>query len=276
MKEDFTCKNCGNTFSGKFCNVCGEKVYSEKDKSVSHLLSEGFHFLTHFEGSFFNTAITLFTKPGKLSFDYCTGIRKKYFKPLSFFLLLVILYLLFPIFDGLNITPYYHVRHPFYGSYAMQKAIKVMQVKHLTEAQFGDAFRHASEKTSKFLLFIIIPVMASFSWALSFKKRKYFYDNFVFSIEANSFFILWGFLILPLLFRALEKIFPVFANVSDLQILIPNIGLFVIYLIIASKRFFQFKWWYSILYSFLFTLILAVFIQFVYKFILFFITIHLI
>ena len=31
------CKNCNNSFSGKYCNHCGEKLYREKDKKVSHL-----------------------------------------------------------------------------------------------------------------------------------------------------------------------------------------------------------------------------------------------
>ena len=276
MENTSYCKNCGQQLTGKFCSNCGEKVYNEKDKSVFYLLSEGFHFITHFEGTFFNTFLILFTKPGKFSFDYCNGIHKKYFKPISFFLMLVILYLLFPVFDGLNIKPYYHVRHPLYGHYAMNKAIEIMQSQHLNDTQFGEVFQHTSEKISKFLLFIIIPVMACFSWLMSFKKRKYFYDNFIFSIEANSFFILWGFLILPLLLQFLKLIFPALANWSDLQMLIPIISVFIIYLIFASKRFFQFKWWYSILYSLLFTFTLAIFIQYIYKFLLFYIIIHLI
>ena len=276
MNELNTCKNCGNNFSGKFCNNCGEKVYTEKDRSVLHLLSEGFHFITHFEGTFFNTLKAIFTTPGKFSADYCNGIRKKYFKPIAFFLLLVVMYLLFPIFPGLNVSLYEHVRHSLYGHSAMNKAIEVMQVHHFTDAQLGERFQHLSEKTSKFLLFIIVPAMALFSWLLSFQKRKYFYDNFVFSIEASSFFILWGFLVLPLLLRALHWIFPSFADLSDLQTLIPLISIFILYLIIASKRFFQFKWWYCILYSLAFTLALTMFIQYIYKFILFFITIRLI
>lgn len=276
MQITFTCKNCGSNCTDKFCNHCGEKRYEEKDKSVRHLLSDGLHFITHFEGTFFNTIKAIFTKPGKFSIDYCNGIRKKYFKPIAFFLLLVILYLLFPLFDGLNITPYYHVRHPLYGNYAMHKALEVIQAKHLTDPEFVEAFRHTSEKVSKFLLFLIIPVMALFSWMIGFKKRKYFYDNFVFSIEASSFFILWGFLILPLLLQILRRIFPVVGEMNDLPRLGLIIGLFLLYLIIAAKRFFQFTWWYSILYSLLFTFLLAMFIQYVYKFILFFITIQLI
>jgi len=276
MQQTFTCKNCGNNYTGKFCNLCGEKRYEEKDKSVRKLLSEGLHFITHLEGSFFNTIITLFKRPGKFSLDYCDGIRKKYFKPLSFFLLLVILYLLFPIFDGLNAKPYEHVRHSLYGDYAMRKALKIIEEKHWTDAELGEAFSHASEKISKFLLFILIPVLALFSWMISFKKRKYFYDNFIFSIEANSFFILWAFLIFPVLFRVFYYFFPALGEAGELFILLLNLVVFLLYLVAASKRFFGFNWWYSIGYSLLFAFFLAVFFQYVYKFILFFITIHLI
>jgi len=241
-----------------------------------HLLSEGFHFITHFEGALFLTIKTLFTKPGQFSADYCNGIRKKYFKPMSFFLLVVILYLLFPFFDGLNMKLYSHVRHSLYGPYAMRKAIEVMQTKHLTDPELGDRFAHASEKISKFLLFIIIPVMALFSWLASFRKRKYYYDNFVFCIETISFFILWAFLIFPLLFRLLNVILPGAVHLSDTPLFIIDISLFFIYLVFAAKRFFAFTWWYSILYSLKFCLILAGFIQYIYKFILFFITIHLV
>lgn len=276
MQEIFTCKNCGTNYTDKFCNHCGEKRYEEKDRSVRHLLSEALHFVTHFEGTFFKTIITLFKRPGKFSLDYCNGIRKKYFKPMAFFLLLVILYLLFPIFDGLNVAAYQHVRHSFYGEYAMQKSLKVLQEKHMTHAEFGEAFHHASEKISKFLLFLIIPVMALFSWMMSFKKRKYFYDNFVFSIEANSFFILWSFLIFPLLFQATRFFFSGLGQSADKVILIVNLCIFVLFLIAASRRFFGFKWWYSITYSLLFTVSLAMFIQYIYKFILFYITIRLV
>jgi len=276
MQQTFACKNCGNNYTGKFCNHCGEKRYEERDRSVKHLLAEGLHFVTHLEGTFFNTIITLFKRPGKLSYDYCNGIRKKYFKPLSLFLLLVILYLLFPIFDGLNVKPGEHIRHSLYGDYARRKAIEIMQEKQWPEAELVKAFSQASEKISKFLLFIIIPVMALFSWMISFKKRKYFYDNFVFSIEANSFFILWAFLIFPVLFKIFYYFFPVVDDSDWLYILLLNLFFFLLYLIIASKRFFGINWWYSIGYSLLYTFFLAMFIHYIYKFILFFITIRLI
>ncbi len=267
------CKNCGNNFLGKYCNVCGEKVYTEKDKTLGHIIGEGLHFLTHFEGKFFNTLKVIFIRPGKLSLDYCNGIRKKYFKPLSFFLMLVILYLLFPVFEGLNMHLQTHVNHNLYGHFATNEVLRKLKETNVSEIELVKSFHRAGEKTSKFLLFFIIPFVALFSLLLGNNKRKKYYDHFVFTIESCSFFILWGFLILPLLVILLNLI----TNISIKDPITGYIlsGVFVIYTISASKRFFNFSWWYSILYAILLSVFLIVFIEYIYKFILFYIAIKL-
>jgi hypothetical protein len=268
------CRNCGNNFTGKYCNNCGEKIYHEQDKSVWHLLGEAFHFTTHFEGTFFNTFKAIITTPGKLSLDYCSGIRKKYFKPISFFLLLVIIYLLFPVFEGLNQKLYYYTHDNLYGNYAMQKAMSVMQVKHLSDAQLSELFHHKGEKVSKFLLFIIIPIMALFSWLLGFKKRSLYFDHFIFCIEESSFFILWAFLLLPLLMLFLTFAGLPYIFFADSINMVWIILVFITHLFFAAKRFFQFKWYYNIFFSLVFTFALGIVIQYLYKFILFVITIN--
>ncbi len=272
---EHVCKNCQNHFTGKFCNACGEKVYTEKDRSVLKLLGEGFHFLTHFEGTFFNTLKVIFTMPGKFSLDYCNGIRKKYFKPISFFLLLVILYLLFPYYRMLNVNIYTHTHHDLYGSYAMQKSMEVMRSKHLTDPQFTEAFHHAGEKTSKFLLFILIPGMALFSWLMGFKNRKFYFDHFIFTLEAISFFILFGALLLPLFDAALRQIFSVYIF-SENVIGAVITTVITTYLLLGSRRFFGFRWWYSVLYAILFSIVLVMFINNLYNFLLFFISLYLV
>ena len=271
--SETVCKNCGDVIKGKYCSNCGEKIYSEKDKNVWHLLEEAFHFITHFEGTFFNTLKAILTRPGKLSLDYCNGIRKKYFKPLSFFLLLVVIYLLFPVFEALNQSLYYHVHNSIYGKYAMQKTISVMQTKHLSDAQMTELFHHKGEKVSKFLLFIIIPFMALFSWLLGFKKRKLFFDHFIFSIEEGSFFLLWGFLFLPLLVSML-RLFEPASFFSEYATLAAIVVVFIVHLFFAARKFFQFKLGYNIFFSFAYTFFLLLVIQILYKFLLFVITIN--
>lgn len=273
-----TCKNCSNSFTGKYCNHCGEKIYHEKDKSIFHFFEEGLHFITHFDGTFFNTIKKIFTQPGQLSVDYCNGKRKTYFKPVSLFLLLVVLYLLFPMFQGLNMKLYYHVNHDLYGNYARTKVAGLMAEKHFTAEQLETIFHQKSEKTSKFLLLILLPLTALFFWLLTFRKRKYFFDQMVFSAEINCMYLLWGFLLLPLVVSLAENLYHLITGTyfegSD-----PVMGLVIyavlgLYTGIGARRFYKLKRSQSIGFALLFCLAHVIIVQYIYKFILFFIVIH--
>jgi hypothetical protein len=273
-----TCKNCNHQFKGKYCNHCGEKVYHEKDKSVAHFFEEGLHFITHFEGSFFNTIRNIFTRPGQLSVDYCNGKRKTYFKPLSLFLLLVVLYLLFPVFEGLNMKVYYHVRHLFYGKYAGSEVSALLAEKRITPAELEILFHQKSEKVSKFLLLILLPLTALFFWSITYKKRRYFFDQMVFSAEVNCMYLLWGFLLLPLLLFIAEKISYVltggYFNVNDSLLGLITYGLLCTYAGVGARRFYKIKKWQSVGFAVLFYIVHLIIVQYIYKFLLFYIVIH--
>jgi hypothetical protein len=268
-----TCKNCGNRFIGKYCNQCGEKVYTEHDRTALHFFEEGFHFLTHFEGTFFTTIKTLFSKPGQVSVDYSYGIRKRYFKLLSLFLLLVVLYLLFPVFEGLNMKLYYHTHNNLYSGYAMRKTQEVMREKNWTDAQVTEAFHKTSEKVSKFLLLILIPCTALLLWAVSFKKRKYFFDQMVFATELNCMYLIWGFLLLPLLliisqwtYHLFTRTYFYFSDDYSFFFSVIPIGFFVV---LASRRFYGFKMGRAVLFSLYFLIVHTFIVHYLYKFVLF-------
>ena len=272
METATICKNCGNSFYGKYCNRCGEKVYTQHDKKISHLLEEAVHFITHLDGTLLLTIRTMFTRPGQYALDYCEGTRKKYFKPVSLFLLLVILYLLFPAFEMFNMKLKYHVGHSAYGKYATQKVAEATANKHLSAEQAADIFHRAGEKTSKFLLFIILPFSAFISWLLAYKKRKFYFDHFVFTTEIASFLLLWGFLLFPLFINLVYWLSSFVLVSSERQTGIGIVSIFSIYLLFAARRFFKFNWLYTLLYSAVFAFTLFWFIEYVYKFLLFVIT----
>lgn len=279
MEAINTCKNCGHLFDGKYCNNCGQKVYGDKDRSLKHLAEEFFHFIFHFEGTLLTTLKTFFTSPGKVSADYCNGIRKKYFKPLSLFLLLVVIYLVFPLFRGLNMDMHSYAENRMYGKYATEKIVYLLKNSGLTGHEIAERFHQKSEKISKFLLVIIIPVTALWFWLLTFKKRKYFFDQVVFAAEINCIYLLLGFLIAPLLFIGTEWLFHLFTGRyfemdDDLtgSIVFSVIG---IYVGIASRRFYNLKIWQSVIFAILFCLVHPfIIIAGIYKFILFAITIN--
>ena len=272
------CLNCGHYFAGKFCNACGEKVYQEHDKSLTHFFEEGLHFMTHFEGKFLTTLKTIISSPGKVSLDYCNGIRKKYFKPFSLFLLLVIIYLLFPLTQGLNMRAEYHQGNSLYGNFAAKKILQVQQETGLTGEAFEETFHYKGEKVSRLLLIILIPLTALWFWLLSYKKRPYYFDQLVFSSEVNSVFLFWGFILSQVLINMFRYLFSIHSSRNDesawvaLFIYIP----IVLFTMIASHRFYQFNKGKAVLFGLAFLLVHTFIWQFIYKLILFVITIHLI
>lgn len=266
-------QNCKNVVTGKYCGHCGEKVYTRHDRTLVNLIEEGAHFITHLDGSFFNTIKALFTSPGKLSTDYCNGIRKKYFKPVSFFLLLVIIYLLFPVFEGLNQQLQYHLDNGLYGSFASQKIAQLMHNSGLTMKQVETQFHEKGEKVSKFLLLVIIPLSALFFWLCTFKKRFLFYDQVIFATEINTFYLLWGYLLMPLFTLLLYEAVKFFTGnkfyLQDKQIGTIIYVVFAFYVSKASKKFYALKTWQSVVLSIIFVFAHFAVIQHIYKFLLF-------
>lgn len=272
-----TCKACGNTFTGKYCNQCGEKVYTDHDKSILHFFEEGFHFITHFEGTLFTTLGYIFTSPGKLSEQYCAGIRKSLFKPVSLFFLLMVIYLLFPVFEGLNQRLYYHTHNILYGNWALEKARLIAQQHNWTDLQLSETFHKKSAKVSKLLILVLLPLTALFFWLFTYKRRPYFFDQMVFATEINSVYIIWNYMIMPLIATVIILIVRAITghglSIGD-EYLRPAGTVLLLYVVIAAKRFYSLNWAQSIGLALLFYIAHIIIVQLIYKFLLFLITIN--
>lgn len=268
-----TCKNCNQAFTGKYCNNCGEKVYNAHDKSILHFLEEGLHFITHFEGSFFTTLKTIFGKPGKLSADYTKGIRKRYFKPLSFFLLLVVLYLLFPLLSGLNMPLIYHMHQFPYSGLAQNWVQHYLDMRSgVTMDQLSAAFAAKAEKTSKLMLFVIIPLGALPVWLFFKKQRPYFFDSLIFSTEFNSFFLITQFFVIPLflvLYKWIADLLSITYYNGEALMATLEVLMLIWFLHKAIKRFVQVRWGKLVLVNITVLLWQTISVYFIYKFLLF-------
>jgi hypothetical protein len=88
-----TCLNCGHTYQGKFCPECGQKS-SVKHLTAKVLVEELAHFFTHIEKHFLKTTTGFIFQPGKSSFEFLHGKRKKFQKPISFFFIWTAIYII--------------------------------------------------------------------------------------------------------------------------------------------------------------------------------------
>jgi Protein of unknown function (DUF3667) len=270
-----TCKNCGEQFTGNYCNACGEKVYRDHHKTIGHLFEEAFHFMTHFEGSFFKTILIIFTKPGQLSLDYCNGIRKKYFKPLSLFLLCIVVYLLFSPFKGLNMQ---------FGTYTNKESTlfwltkpqveKKLRSRSMTIEKIAEKYNEESPHISKIMLLVLLPLMAFVLYLFFFKRSHFYFDHFIFATEFGSVWIAIVFLIVPLIMVIATKIYPSITQyfVDSNMALWVAINLFPLtFLVIAFKRFYgQKRLLWTIVKAIVFLAIFETLIMYVYHALLFF------
>lgn len=267
-----TCTNCHNNFKGNYCNQCGEKVYTEHDKKISHLFEEAVHFSTHFDNRFFRTLKWIFVKPGFVSKEFCEGKRKKYYSPFSLFLLAVVLYLLFPRLQGLNISfaNHLHNNKSIGVNLPAKWAVAKASGEYISVEKLGEKFDHLSPKIAKVLLVIIIP-LCGLAFSLLFReKKKYFFDHFILSAEFNSSFILYIFFAIPLLFTLFSLFVPIH-DIGDSNPIFGALQLAVLWTIAAAaiRRFYNTRLvtavWTSLLY-----LVMHSFIVFLlYRFILF-------
>lgn len=278
-----TCKNCGNHFTGKYCNICGEKVYGERDRSVVYIFEEALHFLTHFEGNFFHTIKTMFRKPGQVSLDYCNGIRKKYYKPVMLFFFLVVLYLVAPrLFPrGLDMDMKSHQGQATYGAYATQLAERKMEQRHLSYEALSEKYHNTSHGVSKILLFILLPVSVLFLLVL-YPGKRLFFDNFMLSTEINAIFLSAFFMILPIIIgvtillitMAYEQVSgqtlpPDSLLNSELPAIMVSTGLFISFVAVAFRRFYGSTIAVSIIKAILFVVLHYVLVFYFYKVLLF-------
>jgi hypothetical protein len=253
-----TCKSCGTLFRGKYCNNCGEKVYHAHDKKISHFIEEAFHFITHFDNKFFRSFWLMFARPGFVAAEYCEGRRKKYFSPVNMFLLGVVIYLLFPVLQGLNISFSNHIANNnsmhlyFVQTLAEHKAV----ARQISLEQLAEKFNNLSPKFSKVLLLVLIPLTGLVLALLFRRKKKYFFDHLMLAAEINSIFLFLVYFILPVLFKGISSLFSLNFDYGDTVVFLSLHALLVILiLVIAFRRFYQVKLLHALLKSILFIIL---------------------
>jgi len=268
-RKSDTCKNCGALLHGRFCSACGQKVYTEKDDTVRGMVTEALHFVTHFEGKFLTTLKTIFRKPGQLSIDHANGIRQRYYKPISLFLMLVVLYLLFPLFQGLNMRmTTYEQTHA--GSYYTALIEAKAETRGISVEEVAERFDHRSSTTSKVLLLLLIPLTAPILHLLLIGKPRKWYHDLVLATEVNAFYLLAFYLIAPLIMGAL--ILTMRLEVGDDALGLSLLAIFAIYGAVLMRRVRPEARWSSAMKGTLLAVLHTIMLTFIYKPILFLVT----
>jgi uncharacterized protein DUF3667 len=176
-----TCLNCGASLDteAKFCRICGQKTDTHR-LTLSHLLHDLFHALTHADKGIFHLLLELVRKPGVVAKEYIAGKRKKYFNPFTFLLILMALFVLSNVyFTHSSTSPQ---PDPDVLAHIPSEAGKKQYV---TMFQRGVEVRVFMARHANIVAMVAIPFFAFLTW--SFYARRGF--NFAEHLTANLFFV---------------------------------------------------------------------------------------
>jgi hypothetical protein len=273
-----TCRHCGHTFQGKFCNRCGEKVLEKQDQNFKNYLLNLLNAYTFVDGKFFNSLRTLLQKPGKLTSDISDGITVPYMQPISFFFLANFIYFFFPVIQTFNTNLYNQLNRMPYSGFAREKVNGYLSKTNSTLSDFFEIYDLNSTGNSKLLLFLFVLYLLPFIVVTNYSKRVNFVKYFHLSLEFVTFILIVPTVGMSLLTRGLSVILQVIysdwnGEINDV-FYSSFLGLIILsYFVPAIRRVMGFSWWRSLLGGILLVLSLIIVIT-IYRFTLFIATFY--
>jgi Protein of unknown function (DUF3667) len=199
------CVNCGRSIDASYCSHCGEKVLSDRDYSLRHLMKEGLELLVDFDFKFVKTAALLIRKPGFLTTEYWSGRRIKYTNPFQLLLLINIFYFFCSFVSeqlGYNIRVMFPTLSDLTGDRIFSGwASHVVQTKILAEQipvkVYYDSFNSHLEQLAKSLVILLVPILALFLRVFYWRSKRYFVEHFISAAHLVSFYVFfWSLLML--------------------------------------------------------------------------------
>jgi hypothetical protein len=191
------CKNCEVSLTDgvRYCPSCGQSVHVHR-LNTRFLFHEGVHYLTHADKGIFHLIRDLAVKRGVVAREYIAGKRRKYFSPLTFFMLVAAI-LVFGSMLGEAKQSSDFSKHP--------DVIKIVDPAERANMQGflerRQKSHHFTNKYANLMAMASLPLTALVFW-LFFRRRKYNYvEHLVAGMYMLGFCLLiYAVIILPLFY----------------------------------------------------------------------------
>jgi len=212
------CKNCENSFNGKFCNNCGQNS-NVKRVDLQYLLKEIPNSIFQVNRGIFFTIRELFTRPGNSIREFLEGKRKRHFKPLAFVLLVSTLYVL---------TAYFTDKYTFLGDAisGMADSLNKDETKFSITAKILNWFG----KNHSYTTLLVLPFFSLASYLVFIKSKYNYFEHLIL-----NFYITGQQMVIYLIFTTLFFLFKIEGYFIDI---IP-FTIAILYLFWVFIKFFE-------------------------------------
>lgn len=200
---DRTCRNCGNTFKGRFCNLCGEKVIENYDRSAIRFIENMLSSFTFVEGKFLRSFRLLVLYPGRLSGQISSGVQVPYMSLMAMFFFANFIYFIFPGFDTFNSSLYSQFYQQDHSDIVQTMVRSYINTSKTDVKEFTQKYNAESTNLSKLLLIIMVVILSFVIMLFNIRKKKLWFDHLLASFEFNTFMLLINSVLIPFIFSEL-------------------------------------------------------------------------
>jgi hypothetical protein len=237
------CSSCGKHQEGRYCQFCGEIQLNEKHRSVRYILGELLESFTSLENRFIKSLASFFISPGELTRNYSIGKRIEYMKPITFFLLINLLYVLFTPMTDFNVSFYDQLNSQTYSHFIKPIVMQLIDVQGLDYKDVSKHYQQVTAVLSRSLIIISAPLFAMFIAIIYRRQNYYFADHLIFSIYIYAWVMVWiiaAQLPTNLLVFVANTIQPdLISEMIYFDLLFLGI---IVYILLASRKAYQINW----------------------------------
>jgi hypothetical protein len=281
--EDFdyhqlrSCKNCLNSFTGRYCNACGEKVIELEDRSFKRLAESVLNAFTFLDGKFLKSFKLIILSPGKLSANVREGIQVPYMKLVGLFFVANFFYFLFPVFDTFNSKLYTQFYQQGYSDIVQSVVRDYIKANNIDFEKFTTEYNAQSGNLAKLLIIILVGIYTIPLSIINFSRKNLFFDHLQLSFEFHAFLLLINSVILPHILLFIIRLVSMWFGVDWSSLLSDEVYsklslvLFFYFFVRAQRTYYKQNWLLAGVKGAILTYLVVISLM-VYRFILFFIT----
>ncbi|MBL7872383.1 MAG: DUF3667 domain-containing protein [Cyclobacteriaceae bacterium] len=262
-----TCKSCQHVFTGTYCNLCGEKVLTAKERSFKTLFNQVLLTITFTDSRLIRSLWLIIKDPGSLARDFVNGKRVHHITPTALFFVLNLFYFFFPFIQLFNASLNTQLLSPFNWLYQSIIAHKIVNLN-LTLDSFTLMYNLKTTGLAKLMVMAFVIISSLPLNLLYWKKNKYFADHVTYAVELASFNLFVNAILLTLF----VKVLGLGGYLSEDVLTTIFISTNLYFVIRSGNTFYQEHGWRLIVKSIILILFLKIALE-VYRAILFLITV---